>query len=143
MRPYRNWVIRIRKEYQKLQSGKESNITTIQMKKLSDIGFDFNPKKISRSKSNKEIWESRLQALKDYKARFGDFTLHKKEALTTSMLILKMRTEYKMRQRGVRNGLTDERIAQLEGIGFDFQRGKTPAFRDEPRSWEERFQQLL
>jgi len=138
----RNWVIRVRKEYQRLQSGKEADLSAIQMKKLSDINFLFNPKKISHSKSNKEIWESRLQALKDYKARYGDFAMHKKEASTTK-LIQKMRREYKMRQRGEHNGLTDKRIAQLEEIGFEFERGKTPKVRYERRSWEERFQHLL
>lgn len=143
MHPIRNWVIRVRKEYQKLQSGKEADLTAMQMKKLSDIGFVFNPKKISHSKSNKEIWESRLQALKDYKARYGDFAMRKKNEASTTYLIQKMRREYTMRQKGEHNGLTDERIAQLEEIGFKFQPGKTPIFRDERRSWEERFQQLL
>jgi len=139
----RYWVRKIRKEYQKLQSGKESTLTAMQMKRLSDIGFDFNPHGINGNKSHKERWESRLQALKEYKARKGDFTLNEREDPKMYHIILNIRKAYKAREKGAKNGLTDERIAQLEEIGFDFTRRKAPTVRDVPRSWEERFQQLL
>ncbi len=112
------------------------------MKKLHDAGFLFNPREISGSMSFQARWDARLQALKDYKARHGDFAFRQEE-YKLSRIITKLRVQYKQRQKGVHNGLSDERIAQLEEIGFDFYRGKTPEIREKPRPWEERFEQLL
>mmetsp|Transcript_14970 Transcript_14970/g.31672 ORF Transcript_14970/g.31672 Transcript_14970/m.31672 type:complete len:1013 (-) Transcript_14970:337-3375(-) len=138
----RTWVAMIRQEYQKLQNGKESNLTAVKIKKLADIGFDFNPRGIPGSRTREARWEANFQALKDYKARHGDFTQCKNDDRKVLRIISKMREQYKRKQRGERCGLTDERIAQLEEIGFDFQRVKSPKVSDR-RSWEERFQQLL
>ncbi len=132
----------IRQEYQKLQNGSESNLTAVKIKKLADIGFDFNPRGIPGNRTREARWEANLQALKDYKARHGDFTQCKKDDRKVVRIISKMREQYKRKQRGERCGLTDERVAQLEEIGFDFQRVKSPKVSDR-RSWEERFQQLL
>jgi len=140
----RGWVAMIRKEYQKLQNGEQSNLAAIQMKRLSDIGFDFNPRKLKNNTSNDKRWEVNFQLLKEYKERQGDFTLRKGEDRKMIRMIKRIRLDYKKKQRGDRSGLTDERIANLEEIGFDFQRKETPyKVRDVPRSWEERFQQLL
>mmetsp|Transcript_30720 Transcript_30720/g.59912 ORF Transcript_30720/g.59912 Transcript_30720/m.59912 type:complete len:841 (+) Transcript_30720:52-2574(+) len=136
------WVERNRREYRKLRNGEESKLTAVRMRKLNDAGFIFNPRDISVNMSFKDRWEARLQSLKDYKERHGDFAFRQEE-YKLSRIITKVRVQYKQRQKGIHNGLSDERIAQLEEIGFDFYRGKTPEVREQPRPWEERFEQLL
>lgn len=138
----RRWVERNRREYRKLRNGEESKLTAVRMRKLNDAGFIFNPRDISVNMSFKDRWEARLQSLKDYKERHGDFAFRQEE-YKLSRIITKVRVQYKQRQKGIHNGLSDERIAQLEEIGFDFYRGKTPEVREQPRPWEERFEQLL
>ena len=106
------------------------------MQHLNDIGFIFKPH------GDPQSWESRIEGLKQYKEMHGHLRMSRTDNKTRTFMS-KCRALYKERLEGKQNSLTDERVAQLEELGFAFQAGKTPQFRDVKRSWDERFQELL
>mmetsp|Transcript_21006 Transcript_21006/g.44975 ORF Transcript_21006/g.44975 Transcript_21006/m.44975 type:complete len:442 (+) Transcript_21006:184-1509(+) len=77
---------------------------------LEKIGFDFN-------KNHEHTWLQRLRQLKEYKRQHGHVNLGKKDGVLGAWADTQ-RTEYRFRVADHHSHLTDERIEELEALGF-------------------------
>ena len=68
-------------------------------------------------------WSSHIKELKKFKEKFGHCNVRRtqKEYLTLSYWIRRVRGLYKLRKAGKRTTLTDERIAELDDLGFGWE----------------------
>ncbi|KAL7548730.1 hypothetical protein ACHAWF_011996 [Thalassiosira exigua] len=130
------WICEQRREYRKLQEGKETTLTAQRLQRLNDIGLDLAPRKAILP------WSERVERLRLFVEEHGHCKPPKKSVL--GKFVTNTRRRYRERQEGKKNALTDERIRDMEELGFVWQAGKTPNVVEiVRRSWEERFQDLL
>lgn len=83
--------------------------------KLDELGFVWR-------KRGRTSWEDRLEELKQYKAEFGNCLVPQHYALNRQLgkWVNKVRTEYNYFQQGKKSAMTEERIALLEAINFEW-----------------------
>ncbi|CAJ1932822.1 unnamed protein product [Cylindrotheca closterium] len=131
-----SWLTNNQTEYNNIQRGMESSrLKDERIAQLESIGFKF-----SLPAGSVERWNKRVQELKDFKEEHGHFQVPKSSETYKSLRtwLQKSQTEYNKIQKGIKSHLlTDERIAQLESIGFHF--GDTEK---ENLEWNKRLQEL-
>ena len=95
---------------------------------------------------NEGAWNTRLEALKAYKAIHNTCNVAWKSKsqkgtdpaiITLGKWVSKQRSEYKKFQAGKKSQITEERIAALDAIGFEWAPGGVLV------DWDVRFQQLV
>lgn len=112
------WVKRQRYQYKMLQQNKqeESTMTQQRISMLESIGFVWD--------SHKLAWQDRLKELENYKDENGDCnvtsTYRKSPSLATWVKC--QRRQYKRFQCGEASNLSQDRIASLDALGFNWQR---------------------
>mmetsp|Transcript_34344 Transcript_34344/g.82135 ORF Transcript_34344/g.82135 Transcript_34344/m.82135 type:complete len:330 (-) Transcript_34344:24-1013(-) len=135
-REVKNWATEQRREYKRLRLGQESKLTAQRMRLLNMLGFDLNPA------SERVPWATRIEQLRSFVAEHGHCHVPKGHEIFS--FVSRMRTTYKQKAEGKKNSLTDERVNQLNELGFVWMAGKTPNFRAAGRkTWDQRFQELL
>ena len=109
-----SWTMRQIKQY------KLGTISNIRIKKLNDIGYDFNDEKLMY-KTRDEIvitlekkWDNMCNKLFKYKHEYNTFIVNYKTNLTLYSWITSQIKQYK------NNELSDIRIKKLNDIGYDF-----------------------
>ena len=109
------WVNTQRDQYQLKQQGKHSQITDDRIEELEKIGFVWKVKA-----DNQDVWNQRIRELKEYRKEFGDclvpYTYKDNKAL--GIWVSTQRQQYKLKQQGKYSKITDDRIDELEKIGF-------------------------
>ena len=124
------WADMQRNLFQKRKKGENNSLTKERIKRLEEIDFDFT------STSGKAVdfrgWNAKLQRLKEYKAKFGHTRVparkkkhlndpdHDPELQSLAKWCEHQRGMYWKRARGEKNALSDERVASLEEIGFEW-----------------------
>ena len=95
---------------------------------------------------NETAWNTRLEELKAYKAAHNTCNVAWKakgtkgtdpSIVTLGKWVSKQRSEYKKFKEGNKSQITEERIAALDAIGFDWAPGTVMV------DWDVRFQQLI
>jgi len=130
------WIDTQRKEYKKLQEGKESRLTARRMQRLAAIGLDLSPNGPNKS------WEQRMQSLREFASEHGHCKIPQDHELGS--FVSYIRNCYRLRDEGKKNGLTDERVNDLTEVGFVFNVNKRPVgCSTMQKRWEDRFQDLL
>lgn len=122
------WARTQRSEYAKLKRNVKSNLNRSRVKKLDDIGFNWGLARLKRTSlasqgySLAELWQKRYEQLLEYKARFGNTRCPQywKEDPGLNRWVNEQRKTYMMRRMGRPSGMTDERQAKLEAIGFEW-----------------------
>lgn len=131
------WVQLQRLEYRKLQRGGESNLTAQRLQRLLATGLDMAPKPENMS------WEQRLHSLREFISEHGHCRPPTEDGSLGSW-VSKMRKYYQMREVGEATSLTDERVNDLEQLGFVFKAGpKLNIMTTVRKTREERFEELL
>jgi hypothetical protein len=130
------WVSTQRSNYRLLREGKPSAMTEEHIRALDGTGFDWGA-------SNTDlafIWSVRFQELCDFKVQFGNCLVPNKYSANPKLAqwISTQRTQYRKYHERRRTSMTEERIRDLESIGFDWGTTKT----DWASIWSVRFQQL-
>jgi len=119
------WVGTQRKQYRLMQQGKPSHMTVERVEMLNDIGFVWHV----------NTWNERFEELKAFKEATGHFLVptdyHNKQLRPW---ITTQRSHYRFMQEGKPSQLTEERIQQLERIGFPWKTRE---------DWQTRYQELL
>ncbi|GFH61945.1 hypothetical protein CTEN210_18421 [Chaetoceros tenuissimus] len=122
------WVNNQRTQYKLMSNGSKSQMTEERLEKLEDIGFTWTPLQNN--------WDERFEELKQYKDQHGHCNVpHKYEpnkALGT--WVSAQRQQYKLWSKGSNAKITEERVKQLDNIGFEW----TPM----KNTWNERFEKL-
>jgi hypothetical protein len=94
-----------------------SRLTHDMIQALEELQMDWNHRR-------QQIWELRLRELRDYQQEYGDtcvpitYTANPALAQWTS----RQRKNYNAKKRGCVNALTQERIEQLDALGFVWNR---------------------
>lgn len=105
------WVFVQRRMYSMKLAGKPNSMTENRIKALESIGFVFSV--------HEELWNQRFAELKQYRRDFGNCMVPK---IFANKVLAKwvgiQRSQYKYLQDGRVSHLTQERIDQLEEIGF-------------------------
>ena len=85
-------------------------LTDEREERLDSINFDWQT-------SHDYMWKQRLQQLKAFKEENGHVKLNKSNGQLGSW-VETQRTEYRFKMEGQHTHLTDERVDELESIGF-------------------------
>ena len=142
------WVFRIRSLYkEKMKKSKvmKSRLTDEQVKRLEEIGFQFYVKgadnqlkfEAERRKPKDDVrWDSYMKMLKAYKEKHGDCLVPKVHApnQALSTWVFAQRQQKRFFDKKVHNRLTEEKVLELEDIGFIW-RAKTN------KEWQEKDRQ--
>jgi hypothetical protein len=93
-------------------AGKTSSMSDKRIEALESIGFIFN--------LHDDVWNKRFNELKEYKSIYGDCLVPKLFPSNPALAkwVDQQRTQYKHLQDGQHSYLTQERMEQLEEIGF-------------------------
>jgi hypothetical protein len=133
-----NWVIQQRNEYRKLRKEKPSKLTAGRILRLNELGFEFSQRGCYQN------FHDRIEQLKQFKAQHGHLNI------TTSHpelgeFISRQRWDHRRRQDGFSSPMTDERCKILTDLGFKFDLGQRwdRSKMLPPKTWDERFQELL
>ena len=130
------WVMAQRTQYRLHQEGKPSRMTKERIRELESIGFDWGRNKTDWA----IIWSVRIQEIREFKEQFGHCLVPGKYSVNPKLgeWVSTQRSNYRLHQEGKPSPMTEERIRELESIGFDWGRSKT----DVASIWSMRFQEL-
>eukprot|EP00581_Thalassiosira_minuscula_P007726 CAMPEP_0183710168 /NCGR_PEP_ID=MMETSP0737-20130205/5983_1 /TAXON_ID=385413 /ORGANISM="Thalassiosira miniscula, Strain CCMP1093" /LENGTH=955 /DNA_ID=CAMNT_0025938391 /DNA_START=167 /DNA_END=3034 /DNA_ORIENTATION=+ len=119
-----NWIHVQRKHKRNHDKGKKTPLTEERIKLLDDIGLDWTPatsggmNKVVQAVRDKE-WDETFQKLVAFKKKRGH--CHPKKTVPhLGAWASRMRSLYKQNAAGKTTTLTDEKIAKLQSIGFEF-----------------------
>jgi hypothetical protein len=109
------WVNTQREKYKLREDRKKSLMTEGHIEQLEGIGFEWNT-------LNNIKWDLRFEDLIAYKNEHGDCNVPSQWAENKQLArwVSKQRTQYKNKEKGKKRNITDERIKQLEEIGFEW-----------------------
>ena len=122
-----SWIHVQRKQKVKHDKGEYSSLTEERIQLLDGIGLDWAPSKSGglnnpnhpRRKINDKEWETTFKELVAFKKKHGH-TQPGKSVKVLGGWVCRMRALYAKRARGDETTLTDDKIAKLESIGFQF-----------------------
>jgi hypothetical protein len=108
------WVHNQKCTYRALLQGKPSSLTPERLQALESIGF------WDTFQSNEDLWNLRLQELKDFLQTFGHTNVPEdhEENPKLGQWVMNQRLFYKRYRTGQPSSLTPERIAALEKLDF-------------------------
>lgn len=114
-----NWVTTQRYQRKRMDLGKKPvEITAERIEKLDELNFVWK----IRERSPRS-WEERISELKEFKAESGHCGVPQKYPSNPRLgkWVSKQRFEYKQHERGLPNGLSEEKIKELQALGFLFE----------------------
>jgi hypothetical protein len=108
------WCKRQRYQYKLLVEGKKSSMTPDRKNALDELGFIWN--------SNEAVWEERLADLQSFQQKYGHCNVPSDypDSPPLAIWVKTMRRQYRLLWRGEQSSLTEERIARLERLGFEW-----------------------
>ena len=114
------WVTDVRTRYRFTSEGKPNGLSAERIRQLTAIGFQW-----SAVKTKVLSFAERLEQLKVYKEKCGDVDVPQKYSLVEGLgnFVLEQRRRYKSRKElgdAYKGSLTDERIARLDELGFNW-----------------------
>ena len=112
--------------------GQQSNITDEQIQLLESIGFKWS---IRQSSPNKLAtpWSLRFAELEEFVELNGHADVPAKHP-SLGKWVENQRTQFRMRNQGLKSPMNEERIQQLESIGFKWKIGSKQASKEKPKS---------
>ncbi|KAG7340237.1 helicase domain protein [Nitzschia inconspicua] len=107
------WVKRQRHQYKRKRLGHHSTLTDEREEKLSAVGFIFE--------SHRAVWYARYETLKSFFLANGHCGVPAKyEDGSLNVWIKHQRRQYLLFMNGEESTMTEERIAALNSIGFNW-----------------------
>mmetsp|Transcript_9742 Transcript_9742/g.19716 ORF Transcript_9742/g.19716 Transcript_9742/m.19716 type:complete len:867 (-) Transcript_9742:49-2649(-) len=118
------WVHCQRKQKKLLDDGKHSQLNQQRIELLNKIGFDWRPSESGgierlRSPERNLEWDQLFEKLKEYKEQTGHCS-PKKKVPKIGNWVSGQRRLWARNQKGETTTLTEERVAKLQSIGFEF-----------------------
>mmetsp|Transcript_9288 Transcript_9288/g.16170 ORF Transcript_9288/g.16170 Transcript_9288/m.16170 type:complete len:376 (+) Transcript_9288:71-1198(+) len=113
------WAEEVSVDQQKRREGKKTaeykKVWEKRKAKLDKLGFIWR-------KRSRTSWEDRFVELKQYKEEHGSCKVpqHYEQNKQLGKWVNRVRTEYKRYSEGVKSAMTQERIAALDGIDFEW-----------------------
>ncbi|KAG7359854.1 helicase domain protein [Nitzschia inconspicua] len=107
------WVKRQRHQFKRKKLGHHSTLTDEREQQLLEVGFIFD--------SHRAVWHARFETLKAYRLANGHCGIPAKyEDGSLNVWIKHQRRQYLLFINGERSTMTEERIAALNSIGFNW-----------------------
>lgn len=107
------WVKRQRHQSKRKKMGHHSTLTNEREEQLLDVGFIFD--------SHRAVWYARFETLKAFSLANGHCGIPSKfDDGSLNVWIKHQRRQYLLFKKGDKSTMTDERIAALDSIGFDW-----------------------
>eukprot|EP00978_Attheya_sp_CCMP212_P023080 scaffold69917_cov59-Attheya_sp.AAC.5 len=129
-RPLGRWVSNQRSQFRLMNARKQSCMTDERLAKLNGINFQFK----RQTQTPNASWDTRFQELKEFMKVHGHTNVVQKSG-SLGLWVSYQRMQFRLLQEGKASYMTDERLAKLNGINFQFKLyTKTP--------WDTRFQEL-
>jgi hypothetical protein len=109
-----SWVITQRRNYRLHLEGKRSPLSTLRIKELESLGFEWVICATS--------WEDRLSELADYRKIQGHCNVPYRYSENTKLgaWVGTQRSNYRFYQEGKKSFMTTFRIQELESLGFEW-----------------------
>ena len=113
------WVSKQRTRYRKNTEEKSTSMTAEHIRALDGIGFDWGTSKTDLA----SIWNVRFQQLCEFKVQFGHYLVPIKYSANPQLgqWVSKQRCNYRLYQEGKPSRITEERIRELESVGFEWE----------------------
>eukprot|EP01082_Thalassiosira_pseudonana_P015897 g14465.t1.2.5e17418c g14465 g14465.t1 contig9:1897602-1900193(+) len=126
------WVNEQRFQYGKMTSQKPTYMTSAKIAALNSIGFVWHLRK------SKTSWMDWMEKLDDYKQvhKNLDVPLKYEHDPSLGTFVNNQRSEYRKYKRGDKSSMTEEKIRQLESMGFRW------SVRENRVAWSDRFDEL-
>lgn len=118
-----------------MKSGEETSTGDSSLENEGQPSSDSPDTKSTGSGSSIDMWQTRFEELQEYKALHGDFDVPQKYG-PLGVWVNKQRNEYHNGEKGMKSQLTQQRISQLDSIGFRW------AKKYGQELWETRFKEL-
>lgn len=120
-KPLAYWVKTMRSEFKKQQKGESSSLTIEKIEKLNDLGFDWE---LRAGRKNRKMvpWHVHIKELKEFKKVHGHCRVPMSYQANRPLAnwVSNTRYQYGKLQKGENSSLTEERIAELEKLGFEW-----------------------
>jgi hypothetical protein len=107
-----SWVAEQRKQYKLMQDGKQSSITPERVLMLKELGFAWN--------AQEAAWDRHMKDLKQFREENGHchVPLNNSEYPKLGLWVKEQRRHCTLMKQGKQSHMTEERIAELDTIGF-------------------------
>jgi hypothetical protein len=111
-----------RREYLRWRSGLPSILTEDRIDSLERIGFEWVKSSDTTRKSHETRWNEMVEELRLYRKQHGHTKIPQEYEVNPQLgrWVMNQRTFYRMNQLGIYTTLSDDRIAQLEELGFEW-----------------------
>ena len=131
------WISRQKRQYILSTQGKPSTLKPDKLALLLSIGVDFRPR------WSCESFDEKIEQLKKYREIHGNLKVPRSHP-KLGRFVQHHRHEHVRYVNGdKKTSMTEERSKLLSDLGFNFQVAKPPPPNYKPKSWLERFQELL
>ena len=103
------------------EEGKKSQLKDERIKELEAIGFVWSVGQVGNTYARKdELWHKRLEELKEYREKHRNCNVPQRYSSNKQLGIWvgNQRQEYRLKEKGRKSKITDERIKELNAIGF-------------------------
>jgi len=141
VRSFYQWAQRQRDDYRKFQEGLKSSLDKVRIRKLDQLGFVWEPKSRAQAGGsgrpreygpgkprNEDRFDERVAQLRAIKEKYGDCNDLKtlkmagyNESSSLYQWIKAQRKQYKSLKNGQWSSLSEERLAKLATIEFNFE----------------------
>ena len=132
------WVKKQRYQYRLKLEGKYSTMTDERINELEAIDFVWNARFDGLTAN--ELWDQRLEELKEYRKKHGNCNVPKGYSSNKQLglWVYTQRKEYRFKQKRMKAKITDKRIKELEAIGFVWEVKK----KADDELWNQRLDEL-
>ena len=113
------WVSNQRRQYRLLKSGKKSFINNERIVQLDNVGFQWT---VDSQLIRKTAWNERFSELLKFKKEWGhcDFLSKYAQYPKLGNWVSDQRSQYRLLKSGKKSLINNERIVQLEDVGFQW-----------------------
>lgn len=113
-----NWVSRVRQQYRDYQNDKNTTLSIQQIQQLESLGFEWEIKLGLR----KDAWQQRIDELLEFQKEHGHCRVPPtyKQNPDLAQWVLNLRQNYRLREEMRLVVLSQERMDELEGYGFEW-----------------------
>ena len=96
-------------------------MTEKRIRELESIGFDWGTRRPRTGVASN--WSIRIQQLCEYKVQFGHCLMPRQYAANPELgrWVANLRSNYRLHQEGKPSRMTEERIRELESVGFKWE----------------------
>jgi hypothetical protein len=107
-----SWVAEQRKQYKLMKDGKQSSITPERVLMLKELGFAWN--------AQEAAWDRHMKGLKQFREENGHchVPLNNSKYPKLGLWVKEQRRHCTLMKQGKQSHMTEERIAELDTIGF-------------------------